>query len=73
MSLGKLLKKERKSRGLTLQDVADKAAISKSYLFDLEADKCCPTISVCIRLSTALLIPIECMAIEESRTKRTKP
>jgi transcriptional regulator with XRE-family HTH domain len=38
MSLAKKIREERKKAGLTLDDLADKAGLSKTYLWELEQD-----------------------------------
>lgn len=62
MSLGTLLKDKRNQLGLTLDEVADAAGISKSHLHGLEGDKCEPGILMCARLSVALGLNVQMMA-----------
>jgi transcriptional regulator with XRE-family HTH domain len=62
MSLGSLLKTKRNSLGMTLDEVADAAGMSKSHLHALEGDKSEPGILMCARLSIALGVPVQLMA-----------
>jgi DNA-binding XRE family transcriptional regulator len=61
MSLDELLKSRRCALGMTLDDVAEAAGISKSHLHGLEGDKCEPGITVCVKLSVALGTPLQLM------------
>ncbi len=62
MSLGALLKTKRVALGMTLDDVAEAAGVSKSHLHGLEGDKCEPGILMCAKLSVALGLPVQAMA-----------
>lgn len=62
MSLGALLKTKRNALGMTLDEVAEAAGMSKSHLHGLEGDKCEPGIVLCAKLSVALGLPVQAMA-----------
>lgn len=62
MSLGALLKAKRAALGLTLEEVAEAAIVSKSHLHGLEKDLCEPGILLCARLSVALGVSVQSMA-----------
>lgn len=62
MSLGTILKAKRNALGLTLDEVAEAAGMSKSHLHGLEGDKCEPGIVLCAKLSVALGLPVQAMA-----------
>jgi transcriptional regulator with XRE-family HTH domain len=62
MSLGTILKAKRTALGMTLDEVAAAAGMSKSHLHGLECDKCEPGIVLCARLSVALGVPVQAMA-----------
>ena len=53
--IGLAAKVLRKSRGLTLQDVADRSGLAKSYVWEIERGvKTNPSISALVALTTAL-------------------
>ncbi len=57
--LGEIMKIMRKEQGLSLQDVADAAAISKAHVWDLERGKSTnPTIETLCKLSRALSVGV---------------
>lgn len=61
MSLAKRLRQERTRVGLTLDQLAERAGISKTYLWELEQDKAGtkkPSADILLRLAQALSITI---------------
>jgi transcriptional regulator with XRE-family HTH domain len=61
MSLAKRLRQIRESNGLSLDEVATRAKISKTYLWDLEKDiagEKKPSADVLLRIATALSVTI---------------
>ena len=62
MTLGQLLRAKRKSLGLSLDEVADAAGVSKSHLWGLEMDQAEPGIRMCVRLSVVLGLTVQAMA-----------
>ncbi len=58
MSIGTKLRELRKSRGLTLRDLARKADRSPGYLSLVERGKVSPTVSALMRLSDSLGVPV---------------
>jgi transcriptional regulator with XRE-family HTH domain len=63
MSLADLIKKARKSSGMTLDELAECASMSKSYIWSLENGvDTNPTLGHCVRLSLALGISVNAMA-----------
>ena len=53
MTFAEWLKQARKYHGMTYDDLAAKAGISKSYAFDVENDACVPSITVASKIAAA--------------------
>jgi len=70
---GKDFRKLRLKAGLTQEEVAAKAAISREYVSMLEADKHIPTIDVFIRLSHAVDVSPADLIARLDRSGRSKP
>ena len=68
ITLGELLKNAREKRDLTLQDVADMALCSKSYVWELEADKSMPSLAVAAALAHVLHLDLSVMGLYALRT-----
>lgn len=73
MSLASRIRKLREDKELTLDDLAAKAKISKTYLWELEQDKAKkPSADVLMKIATALsttladLLSLETVRIEEA-------
>ena len=68
---GSLLKKKRKERGLTLQDLADMCATSKSYIWELENNADLkPSGEKVFLMSQALTVPMNYFyGVKEDRTE----
>ncbi|MEI8376712.1 MAG: helix-turn-helix transcriptional regulator [Planctomycetota bacterium] len=75
MSLAEKIRKLREAKGLSLDDLADKAGISKTYLWELERDAAGtkkPSADVLMRIATALsttladLLSLETVKIQET-------
>lgn len=61
MSLAKKIREERKKAGLTLDELADKAGVSKTYLWELEQDEDGvkrPSADVVLKIADALSLTI---------------
>lgn len=58
MKAGKYIKAERKAKGLTQKELAEKANISRSYLADLEQDRYNPSLDTLFEIATALGISV---------------
>lgn len=61
MSLAKKIKEERNKAGLTLDELADKAGLSKTYLWELEQDEAGvkrPSADVVLKIANALSLTI---------------
>jgi transcriptional regulator with XRE-family HTH domain len=56
--IGKRIKLERERRGLSQQELAGKAAISRGYLARLETGRHDPTVGVVERLARALRVKV---------------
>lgn len=76
MSLAARIRKERERAGLTLDELAEQAQISKTYLWDLEHDKKGqkkPSADVLLRIAQALSITIaDLLALPSVRVDETK-
>ncbi len=57
--LGARIKAERKRRGLTLEALAEKAGISRNYLWELEAGRKAPALGTLRELGAALNVSID--------------
>lgn len=76
ITLGDLIKRERDAWGLSLQDVADRAGMSKAHIWDLECSRALnPTVEALSRISEALrLAPVKAFAAAlESRRLLSPP
>jgi transcriptional regulator with XRE-family HTH domain len=61
MTFGKWLRSAREFHGYTLDEVASKAGTSKSYVWELENDKCVPGLSVAGKITRVFwLRALEC-------------
>jgi transcriptional regulator with XRE-family HTH domain len=60
------LKLLRKQLGMSLQDLAEKTGLTKSYLSKLERGLSTPSIAVAMRLSSALHVDVERLFSEEA-------
>lgn len=54
MSITNRIKEIRKAKGMTLQQVADKAGTSRSAIWDIESFKFTPGVDLAYRISAAL-------------------
>jgi transcriptional regulator with XRE-family HTH domain len=67
--VGATLQRLRLARGLTLEDLARIAGVSKSMLSQIERDKANPTIAITWRLANALGVPIGELLGQEPRAQ----
>jgi transcriptional regulator with XRE-family HTH domain len=76
MSLAKRLREERERAGLTLDQLAEKAEISKTYLWELEKDtkgQKKPSADVLLRIAEALSLTIaDLLSLPAVRVDETK-
>jgi transcriptional regulator with XRE-family HTH domain len=56
--VGAMLREQRRLLNLTLQEVADRAGITKGFLSEIERDKAVPSVSTLMRLRDALSLSI---------------
>jgi transcriptional regulator with XRE-family HTH domain len=56
--VGALLREQRRLLNLTLQEVADRAGITKGFLSEIERDKAVPSVATLMRLRDALSLSI---------------
>lgn len=59
MEIGRILKRKRMERNLTLTQLADLSGVSQSSISDIEADKRSPTINTLEKMCEAMHIPIQ--------------
>lgn len=64
--IGSNIKKVRKSKGITQIELADKAALSRTYLSDIECGRKMPGINAIISISNALGVDTSQIAGESS-------
>lgn len=57
-TLGAIIKKQRKLKGLRQEDVAEKAAISRSYVCDIENGRYAPSLETLVKLAAAIDVPV---------------
>ena len=57
MNIGVTLKKLRKKRGLSQQDVSEKANLSRTYISQIESGACNPTVETLESIGEVLCIP----------------
>ncbi|OYD21044.1 helix-turn-helix domain-containing protein [Oceanimonas baumannii] len=63
LSIGKTIKELRQLRGLSLNQVAEKADMDKSYLSKIENEKRDPSLSSLFRISKALNVPLNILIL----------
>ena len=63
MTLGELIKTKRNAANLSLEELSALSAISKSYLHAVENGESCPSIYICAKLSLALGVSVQSMAL----------
>jgi transcriptional regulator with XRE-family HTH domain len=73
MSLGQQLKKVRRSKGMTLQQVADGAGLSKSFVSQIESDRAKPSIASLKKIGDVLDIPLATLFDEETNNGTISP
>ena len=74
MKLGDLIKSRRESLGMTLEDVADAAGCSKSYVWEVENHKGYKmNLVLAARFSVALGIQVSLMASAALESERSAP
>src|SRR6201991_3005685 len=56
--VGAMLREQRRLLNLTLQEVADRAGITKGFLSEIERDKAIPSVATLMRLRDALSLSI---------------
>lgn len=63
MTLGELIKSKRNAAGLSLDELSELSSVSKSYLHAIENNESCPSIYICTKLSLALNVSVQAMAL----------
>ena len=63
MTLGELLKSKRNAAQLSLDELSALSGVSKSYLHAVENNESCPSIYICAKLSLALNVSVQAMAL----------
>lgn len=63
MTLGELIKTKRNAAQLSLEELSALAGVSKSYLHAIESGESCPSIYICAKLSLALGVSVQSMAL----------
>ena len=67
MTLGEKLKSIRTARALSLEDLAKKTNLTRSFLSQIEKNKTSPSISSLIRIATALEVRMSDLFLEEKK------
>ena len=78
--IGKKIRSIRKSKNMTIVELAEKINVTSGYISQIERDLISPSLAVLKRLSQALEVPISVLFLEESsndvvtipRDERTK-
>ncbi len=70
--IGAELRKERLAAGLTQEQLAHKASVSRNYVSLLEHDQKSPTVEVLMRLCAALGIRASTLLARVEQTRRRK-
>lgn len=73
MTLGDKLRAIRKDRGLTLQQVADAAGLSKAFVSQIESGTANPSLASLKRVGNALEIPLAALFEDESNGPEPAP
>jgi transcriptional regulator with XRE-family HTH domain len=68
MTLGEKLKSIRAARALSLEDLAKKTNLTRSFLSQIEKNKTSPSISSLIRIATALEVTMSDLFLEEKKS-----
>ena len=63
MTLSELLKAKRNAAQLSLDELSALSGVSKSYLHAVENNESCPSIYICAKLSLALNVSVQAMAL----------
>ena len=63
LTLGAVIRFWRKERDMTLDELASKAGIGKSTVWELENDRNLPSFLVAAKLSAALNVPLDQLAL----------
>lgn len=63
------LKPLRKRMGMSLQDLADKTQLTRSYLSKVERGLSCPSVAVAMKIANALHVEVQRLFSEESATE----
>ena len=61
ISLGKVLKDARKKSGMTQQQVANEAQISRTYYADIEGNRYSPSLVVFLKLAFIFNLDLNCL------------
>jgi transcriptional regulator with XRE-family HTH domain len=73
MTLGEKLKAVRKDRGLTLQQVADAAGLSKAFVSQIESGTANPSLASLKRVGNALETPLAALFEDETNGAEPRP
>jgi len=63
--IGTRIKEQRKKRGWSLQELANRIGSGKSYIWEIEANKSRPSIDLMINFSKAFNVSIDFLALGE--------
>ena len=67
-NVGTFVRRQRRARGLTLEELADRSGVSKSMLSQIERDQTNPTLATVWRLCESLGVTIEAFFGQDERT-----
>lgn len=68
-NVGKFVRRQRRARGLTLEELADRSGVSKSMLSQIERDQTNPTLATVWRLCESLGVTVEAFFGQDERAE----
>ncbi len=68
-NVGQYVRRQRRARGLTLEELADRSGVSKSMLSQIERDQTNPTLATIWRLCDSLGVSVESFFGQDERTE----
>jgi transcriptional regulator with XRE-family HTH domain len=70
--LAQRIKSLRRAKGWTQEEFAERAAMQRSYLADLELGRRNPSVRTLVKVANAFGVPVRALLDDETKTKRTR-